>query len=218
MSALIAAATAAVPLAGWGFHTVWMRRQLDRARRDPLTGLPGRAAFERRAARMLRGGPCAVVLIDLDGFKSVNDTYGHAAGDEAIRSSGARLKQWLDGQLADGATARLGGDEFALAVRAVDPEAFHRSLATLHQGLCVPVDYGRDRFQLGASIGACWSGELPRPDLALALRRADEAMYVVKRGGGGWLTADGPASTQSTVNGRRAGRLGASRAHEGRAA
>lgn len=209
MSALLPAAAAAVPLAGWSVHGLWLRRQLHAARRDPLTGLRTRAAFERTAGRMLRRGPHAVIVIDLDGFKAVNDTFGHPAGDHALTAAATALTEALEREGRGGIAARLGGDEFAAAVPAADPVSVPLLLRELHARLCTPLAYRGRRFALGASQGACLTGELPVPDLSLALRRADEAMYVAKRGGGGWLVADGPTLSHPTSNGRRAGRRGA---------
>lgn len=214
MSALIPAAAAAAPLAGWSLHALWMRRRLDTARRDPLTGLHTRAVFEKRAGRLLAGGPCAVLLVDLDRFKELNDTFGHAAGDAALQGAAAALN---DANNDRGAVARLGGDEFAAVIPMPDPISLPWLLRGLHDELCAPTVCRGRVLTVGASIGACWTGELPVPDLSLALRRADEAMYAVKRGGGGWLPADGPELTRRTVNGRRAGRTGTHH-HEGRAA
>ncbi|MGW4619528.1 GGDEF domain-containing protein [Streptomyces sp. NPDC004592] len=200
--------SAAGPLvAGWGVHSLWMRRRLSAARRDPLSGLWTRAAFERRAARALVRGPHAVVVMDLDGFKQLNDTFGHAAGDEAIRVTAASLNTALAG-LRGSVAARLGGDEFAAVVPAPDPVALPWLLRALHDEICAPFIYRGQALTVGASVGACLTSELPAVSLSLALRRADEAMYTAKRSGGGWRLADGPALTHTTTLGRRTGRPG----------
>lgn len=208
MSALLTTTAAALPLAGWGVHTAWMRRRLEQARRDPLTGLLGREVFEARAARLLRRGPAAVVLADLDGFKALNDTLGHAAGDEAIRAAGGSFHDAVSGPQG-GIAARLGGDEFAAVVPTPHPEALRWLLRGLHSELTAPTRIDGRELTLGASVGGCWTGDLPTPDLSTALRRADEVMYQVKRGGGGWLAAAPGAPSLASVNGRRAGRTGA---------
>jgi diguanylate cyclase (GGDEF)-like protein len=201
---------AAGPMAsGWAIHGAAMRRKLAAARRDPLSGLPTRAVFERRAARALARGPQAVLLCDLDGFKALNDACGHAAGDEAIRSTAASLNDALDGRR--GVVARLGGDEFAAVVPLAGLAALPWLLDGLHDELTAPFRYAGRDLRVGASIGACWTAELPCPALPLALRRADEAMYEAKRAGGGWRIADGPALTHSTTSGRRTGRPGTAR-------
>lgn len=214
MSVHLATALAAAPLAaGWSLHTMWMRRRLEAARRDPLTGLLTRAEFSKRGARLLRCGPCAVVVIDLDGFKAVNDAHGHAAGDAAIRAAGASLHDLLEGH-PDGIAARWGGDEFAAVVPMADSVALPWLLRGLHGSLCAPFLHDGSSLTVGASVGGCWSGDLPDPDLSAAQRRADEVMYVVKRSGGGWLAAGPGAPAMPTVNGRRYGRAGT--APEGR--
>ncbi|MBB1245796.1 GGDEF domain-containing protein [Streptomyces durbertensis] len=211
MSTLLPTLAAAAPVAaGWSVHSVWLRRQLHRARRDPLTGLPTRAAFERQAARLVARRPAVVLVIDLDGFKHLNDHHGHSAGDAVLRGTASALAELTD-TLADrrgAVVARLGGDEFAAALPLPDPVAVPWLLRGLHDCLCAPLWRDGHTVSVGASIGACLTADLPAPGLSLALRRADEAMYTAKRGGGGWYVADGPAPTRSTANGRRAGRRG----------
>lgn len=210
MNDVVTALAAAAPLAsGWAWHCVILRRRLSAARRDPLSGLPTRAVFERRASRALARGPHAVLLLDLDGFKHLNDTFGHAAGDEAIRATAASLNDACSGR-GGSVAARLGGDEFAAVVPLPDPTVLPWLLSGLHDEVTAPfVSYYRGRtLTVGVSIGACVTAELPTPSLSLALRRADEAMYEAKRNGGGWRIADGPALNRSTTAGRRTGRPG----------
>ncbi|MFH8793292.1 GGDEF domain-containing protein [Streptomyces sp. NPDC017941] len=208
MNAMTTVLVASGPLAcGWAVHGVTMWRRLSAARRDPLSGLATRAAFERRAGRALARGPHAVLLVDLDGFKRLNDTFGHAAGDEAIRSTAASLADALSGPRG-GLAARLGGDEFAAVVPLPDPSTLPWLLRALHDEVTAPLAYRGRTLTVGASIGACLTAELPVVSLPLALRRADEAMYAAKRSGGGWRIADGPNLTHSTTVGRRTGRPG----------
>jgi predicted signal transduction protein with EAL and GGDEF domain len=87
-------------------------------------------------------------------------------------------------------------------------------LRQTHEYLTAPVDFEGPELLIGASIGGVWSGTYP-VDLSRALRRADEAMYAVKRAGGGWMAATNPEPTQPSVNGRRAGRPGTGNAPEG---
>jgi diguanylate cyclase (GGDEF)-like protein len=184
-----------------------MRHRIEAARRDPLTGLPTRAMFDTRADRLLSRGTGAVIVIDLDGFKALNDTHGHAAGDRMIRETGAWLSEWNQGGTR-GAVARLGGDEFAAAVRAPGPSYLARELKMLHEWITTPVEHDGLPLAVGASIGAAWHDALTAPDLPALMRRADEAMYAVKTSGGGWDVVCGLTAEQPTVNGRRAGRTG----------
>ena len=208
MNTLLSAAAIGGPLlVGWSAHHRVMRRRLNAARRDPLTGLPGRDAFEREARKGLSGGATAAVLvIDLDGFKAVNDRFGRAAGDAALRTVGARLQRWNHDRYGD--LGRLGGDEFAAAIPAPDPDGLRCRLEQLHAALCEPVPFEGRLLALGASIGAAWHGDRAPADLGTLLRRADEAMYAAKQNGGGIVLADRLAAVARTVNGRRAGRPG----------
>ncbi|MDT3395458.1 GGDEF domain-containing protein [Streptomyces sp. B1866] len=205
MSSNLPALASALPVAAaWSIHGWWLRRRLAAARRDPLSGLPTRAAFQRAARRPLaRRRPAAVVLVDLDGFKALNDSHGHDAGDDAIRATGQRLTEWTDGL---GVAARLGGDEFAAVIQVDDADQVRGELTALHQWLTSPFDHDGRQLTVGASIGAYWPPA--RTDLSAALRRADEAMYAAKRAGGGWRLATGPEPGEPTVNGRCAGRPG----------
>ncbi|MEV7326044.1 GGDEF domain-containing protein [Streptomyces sp. NPDC093970] len=204
-------ASAAGPLAaGWGVHSVWMRRCLASARHDPLSGLWTRDAFEYRAGWLLARHPhVAVVLVDLDGFKALNDTHGHAVGDAAIRATAGSLSDALTGHRR-AVAGRLGGDEFAAAVVLPDPVALPWLLRGLHDEITAPFRHdGRD-LRVGASIGGALSSDAPAGtgrELPALLRLADEAMYTAKQGGGGWQTA-GFAPRLTTTAGRRTGRPG----------
>ncbi|MFJ6212232.1 GGDEF domain-containing protein [Streptomyces sp. NPDC092296] len=187
---LPAVLAASLPLAGWAATATVMARRLDAARRDPLTGLHTRDAFTTRATRLTRNGPAVlVVLVDLDGFKALNDTHGHAAGDAVLTATAARLRAWATPA---GAVGRFGGDEFTAAAP-IDPYGQVgplTELSGLHHRLTRPVPYGSELLPVGASIG----GHLATPGTALtdALTAADTAMYAAKHQGGGWKLADTP--------------------------
>ena len=194
---------AALPLAGWALHTRHLHRRLEVARRDPLTGLYGRDAFTEAATWLIRRSPLAlVVLIDLDGFKALNDTAGHAAGDAVLAHTASRLDGWAT----IGAAGRFGGDEFTavLPLNADDADGEDgplTELSWLHYTLTKPVPHGGDLLSVRASVG----GYLATPAVSLseALTAADAAMYAAKLAGGGWDLASAEAMTRSRAAPRR---------------
>ena len=150
----------------------------ERATHDGLTGLLNRAGFIQRAEERLAAGEAlCLMLLDLDGFKSVNDVYGHSTGDRVLAEVARRLRAALP---ADCDAARLGGDEFALVydgARVVESPA---ALADrLIQTVAEPFE-SFDTGRLGMSIGIC-----PRPagSLTHLLSCADEALYAAKHSG-----------------------------------
>ncbi|MGQ3094350.1 MAG: EAL domain-containing protein [Roseateles sp.] len=165
------------------------RRQFDeirwRASHDGLTGLVNRAEFGQRLARTLErakrdGSQHALLALDLDRFKLVNDHCGHAAGDEVLREVARRLEAGVRGR---DTVARLGGDEFAAILEnCSQEEALH-----VAQKLCDAMDqyryvHGEQRFRIGASIGvAPLDGRWPDADVAL--READACCMLAKEQG-----------------------------------
>ncbi|WP_130491409.1 putative bifunctional diguanylate cyclase/phosphodiesterase [Motilibacter rhizosphaerae] len=168
------------------------RREYD-ALHDPLTGLPNRTLYRDRLAAAVAhasrtGGDVAVLLLDLDRFKLVNDSRGHAAGDVLLRSLGERLAGRLRGS---DTLARLGGDEFAVVLQDVDdPVDAEGVAAQLLDALREPFDL-RDpesgaatALYITASCGIAF-GLGRRDDLGAVLREADTAMYQAKARGRG---------------------------------
>ncbi|MEV0426516.1 bifunctional diguanylate cyclase/phosphodiesterase [Micromonospora sp. NPDC050495] len=147
---------------------------------DQLTGLPNRLTFTRRLRRALRaGGPVAVLLLDLDGFKQVNDRFGHAAGDRLLATIAERMGDAVRG---DGMIARLGGDEFAVLLdrdRPVSPERLAARLLAALEPLPGEEDLG---VHPSASIGIAEYGPQHTSHTDL-LRDADIAMYAAKAAG-----------------------------------
>ena len=177
---------------------------LERTRRlaecDSLTDLANRAGFEAR----LRDPVAALLLIDLDGFKAVNDTHGHQAGDQCLRETARRLRLTCrKGDL----LARLGGDEFAVVVeRPVSPEAAALYAQGIIDALCRPVDGDGRRFPIGASVGIALSGPAPLDLYACA----DAALYAAKAAGRGTFrlfdaAADPPIRSAGITGARAAG-------------
>ncbi len=165
------------------------RQQHYLANHDSLTGLLNRAAFQSRLEKSLaqaqqNGGAVALLFIDLDGFKRVNDTEGHRAGDEVLRIVATRIAS--TGRAGD-TIARLGGDEFLVMLdrdvtRDVTDNIGHRIIEALHQPMTVE---GRD-LNIGASIGVALNPPL-ESDIEVLMTRADQAMYSAKRAGKGRL-------------------------------
>ncbi|MFF1376774.1 GGDEF domain-containing protein [Streptomyces sp. NPDC058308] len=215
MSYALTTLAAALPLAsGWSVHSLWMRRRIDAARRDPLTGLWTRDPFEERARKSLtRGQQQAVYVVDLNWFKEINDTFGHTAGDAVLRATGRRFDQWAHDNA--GTAGRLGGDEFAALTPVYGTTGTVTGnllvkLADLLDRLEQPVEFDGQRIDVHASIGVARYWRAGSADLSALLRRADEQMYRAKREGGGFSIAPlfGSAPEFGTVNGRRAGRRG----------
>ncbi len=157
------------------------------ALRDPLTALANRAALYAHLDHALQraqrhGRPLALLMIDLDGFKAVNDTLGHEAGDRVLVEVADRLARCARGS---DLVARLGGDEFVLACEdVVDATAAEQLAGRLLAVLSAPIEVGAARAQVGASIGIAFGGDAGEEGGDL-LRRADQAMYAAKAAGRG---------------------------------
>lgn len=153
----------------------------DLAYRDSLTGLANRRAFLdalREASKNRSSDALAIGMIDLDGFKVINDTYGHRTGDELLVGTAKRFQR-VD--LGDAIIARLGGDEFAVLLRDVDhPADAQRRLALLAKVFDEPFVVAGHVFRLRASIGLAHDFTETTPTLSL-IGRADLAMYEAKR-------------------------------------
>ncbi|MET8955474.1 GGDEF domain-containing protein [Streptomyces sp. NPDC004533] len=196
---------AAVPLTGWAVHAVTLHKQLAATRRDPLTGLLRRDAYTARARRLLaRHDDLAVILIDQDHFKAVNDTMGHPAGDAVLTATAARLTAWAGPRASVG---RLGGDEFAVVLQ-LPAARLEQRLTQLVRMLHTPVvlDDGR-AVDVAASVGAATPDAIGSRDLSLLQRAADAALYDGKHSGRAAIAIAGHTTIPS-INGRRAGRPG----------
>jgi diguanylate cyclase (GGDEF)-like protein/PAS domain S-box-containing protein len=158
-----------------------IRLQVERLRRtarcDALTGLANRLACHDFLREQEEAQAISVLYIDLDGFKDVNDTYGHAAGDTLLKAVARRLEASVR---STDLVARLGGDEFAVICKdlptAEATALSDRILETVRQ----PVEYEGLSIAAGASIGIA---SAPRGDITLLFEQADEALYEAKRAG-----------------------------------
>jgi diguanylate cyclase (GGDEF)-like protein len=160
---------------------------------DPVTGLANRANFCRQVEQMLReredGALAALFFVDLDKFKAVNDTLGHAAGDQLLSRVAGRLREVVMAQVGQGAgdavIGRLAGDEFTLFFPVLPHrEAAARIARAVQFALGERFDLGGQQIELAASIGVAFHPD-HGDNLAALLRSADIAMYHAKANGSG---------------------------------
>jgi diguanylate cyclase (GGDEF)-like protein/PAS domain S-box-containing protein len=165
-------------------------RLTHQAFHDSLTGLPNRALFRDRIEHALeRAGrnseTIAVMFMDLDGFKAVNDNWGHATGDKLLIAIGQRLRGWVR---AGDTVARLGGDEFTVLLEDIHTlDEATRIADRIIAGLGTPITLGGRSLWVRASLGIAFNrpADLPPDDL---LRNADIALYRAKHAGGSQYT------------------------------
>ncbi|MGB8649270.1 MAG: diguanylate cyclase [Mycobacteriales bacterium] len=154
----------------------------ERAVRDPLTGLANRTLLEERLRAVLArdarsGQSTAVLFLDLDGFKAVNDEHGHAAGDVVLTTVAARLSTVVR---PSDTVARLGGDEFVVLVEGARREHLGALVDRLHRAVGQPIRIGTLDLEVGVSIGMALSAAGEAEPAAL-LTEADREMYDAKR-------------------------------------
>jgi diguanylate cyclase (GGDEF)-like protein/PAS domain S-box-containing protein len=171
-----------------------MERQLEHhAFHDALTGLPNRALFVDRVRHAISSSERsdltpAVLFLDLDGFKTVNDSLGHAAGDALLRVVASRLR---DAVRSSESIARLGGDEFAILVETSDHVITDAEAVAdrVLQALSEPIELDGQTVSISASLGIAPAG--PGADAGSVIRDADVAMYKAKLAGRGrWVVFD----------------------------
>lgn len=167
----------------WCYYDVTrseQQRQLleQRAHCDPLTGIANRLGFEIMLERRIAlGEPFALLFIDLDGFKAVNDRLGHEAGDAVLLEAAARLKGALRGS---DDIARFAGDEFVGLATAVTHQVIGAVIRNVKNALSFELDRSEDRLTVSASVGASLFPE-DGENAATLLRVADQAMYAAKQ-------------------------------------
>lgn len=169
------------------FHELQASEEQNRflALHDALTGLPNRLQFDRALEETIEQGNqdrCAILCVDLDRFKSVNDNFGHQAGDAVIKTVAKRIANAVS---SDGLTARIGGDEFIILLHTdLDQQNVLKRCELIIESICAEVTFDGGSAHVGASIGVAWW-----PDDALTaksiIRSADEALYRAKELGRG---------------------------------
>jgi len=160
----------------------------ERALHDPLTGLPNRLLLLDRLKRQLdsrRGDDAraAVFYLDLDGFKKVNDSAGHAAGDAVLVGVANRLREFCR---AEDTVARLGGDEFVMVIPTDDRRVVQARAETVLAALSSPYLHNGRSLSVGVSIGIAMAPEHGL-DVGGLLHKADAALYAAKQGGKGLI-------------------------------
>lgn len=167
----------------WCYYDVTVRERereglIQQAQVDALTGLTNRRGLEEVVTRSLaRHEPFAMLFIDLDHFKPINDTLGHDAGDLVLKEVAARLRKAVR---SDDLVARIAGDEFVIVAGGVVPSAAGRLARKIGAALTFEVGFGEATAEVSASVG--WA-TAPKDglDLPTLLRKADAAMYSAKR-------------------------------------
>ena len=165
--------------------TARLAKMTESQRLDTLTGLLNRPAFDVALQVMLddrthTGGEVAVLLVDLDSFKPINDTYSHEAGDKVLTETAKRLQTHI-GDI--GIVGRLGGDEFICAVQVDDGLDIMALAETLSKQIALPVLWNERMLKVSASIGICATGtssQAPLATVPVLCSAADQAMFAAK--------------------------------------
>jgi diguanylate cyclase (GGDEF)-like protein len=201
-----ALAAAAVPATGWAIHCAVLGRRLAKARRDPLTGALTRPGWTTRARQILdRYGDAGLVCFaDVDHFRDLNNTFGHATGDAVLAATAARMADWAGPR---GAVGRLGGDEMVIATR-IAPGRRRVRLQQLVDALAQPVTVDGTRIEVAVSVGAAAGDLIGTRELPTLLRCADLALMQRAKHTGTPALAHRGDLTVASVNGRRVGRPG----------
>jgi diguanylate cyclase (GGDEF)-like protein/PAS domain S-box-containing protein len=172
------------------------------ARSDPLTGLSNRLNFREATTRAIarierHSGMMATLFLDLDGFKMVNDTLGHPAGDEVLREVANRLRRVIR---REDLVARFGGDEFAVLLAEIrDPGEAASTARRILDALEAPIMVGTHEARISTGVGIAVT-DSASSDADELISRADIALYQAKRTGRGhWQIFEGPAGTATTV-------------------
>ncbi len=154
----------------------------EKSRRDVLTGLMNKAFFYQEAEQYLEKcgvEDCAMIFVDVDHFKQLNDTLGHMIGDRALRDTAAVLKSVFH---EEDLVSRFGGDEFCILVKDINVVLLEQTLQLLHEKLHITYTDGNKKAGISASIGVTTAG-ISGYDLKKLVDQADEALYASKESG-----------------------------------
>jgi diguanylate cyclase (GGDEF)-like protein len=159
---------------------------------DALTGLANRQLLNRalnraEVSRQHSSISYSLLMMDLNKFKVLNDTFGHAAGDKVLQTVAARLRTCVRDT---DTICRQGGDEFVILLAGADKQSAERVAKVIVHKIAMPIDFDGHALEVGASIGIAVAKPGPSLQMKAFLEQADEAMYAAKRGGGGFVTAD----------------------------
>ena len=156
-------------------------KALRQANEDPLTGLANRRYLMQKMENLFKSGkPMSLCFIDLDGFKPINDTYGHDMGDEALKVVSERFSACVRD---NDVLARIGGDEFVMLFNGLDDrKVLETRVKRVLELVNEPIWISDTRLKMGASIGLAVSPQDGK-DAESLLNAADEAMYAAKQGG-----------------------------------
>ena len=169
---------------------------------DPLTSLPNRNAMHAKIVREIDRYACSLLLLDLDGFKDVNDSLGHSAGDQLLAAVAVRLQASVTEK---GFVARLGGDEFAVLLSdCVNPLQVDEVTTRIFESLRLPFELAGQCVFVGTSIGIAMTPQ-DAGDVENLLSRADLALYSAKNDGGGKRTFFTTAMKNTAEQNRRLG-------------
>lgn len=165
---------------------------------DALTDLPNRTLFQETLQQLLQStrredSSCALLLLDLDGFKELNDTFGHELGDHVLQQLARRLQAT---SRASDLVARLGGDEFAVLLPRTDAANTVHVVEKIHAALRIPVEVDDQHLAIDGSIGIALYPE-DGQDATTLLRHADVAMYAAKRTRSAYMLYDAEQDRES---------------------
>lgn len=166
----------------FSYLIIFINVQNEQIYTDQATGLYNRgylnSYIQEKSNALKKGGKLSLMLIDLDYFKNLNDTFGHTAGDQALRDVSNILLSSLEQQI--DCVSRYGGDEFVIVIKRDNEEEIHQAVKNIEQGIKEFNDSGKRKYKLACSIGYTICDKSDKLDLDSLLKQADENMYLEK--------------------------------------